>query len=247
MTILVLLFFLLLAVIALIFKWQKTVVTLFLIIFSYIFLIGDGLLPKIVLTSLQAPYVALPHPVWKKSNGIILLGAGLIQLPDHQGVSPTIIADSRINKAASLYQACNSTHNHCTIIISGGDILHLGITESATYQNQLIHLGVKKTDILLEAQSVNTYQNAVMTKKLLSSYSFDQLFLVTSGVHLKRASLLFLKNDVMTKPVMADYMQAQCSWLPKAFNFVILDSAIHEYLGIAEFYVYEWMGWNVKA
>lgn len=53
--------------------------------------------------------------------------------------------------------------------------------------------GMKKRDLLLEAESRNTYENAVYSKELLDSLGkFDQQhLLITSAFHLKRAADTF--------------------------------------------------------
>jgi hypothetical protein len=45
-------------------------------------------------------------------------------------------------------------------------------------------------------------------------------------------------------PVRADYLNVVPSWLPAASNFLLTDVALHEYLGVARFRLYDAMGWN---
>jgi hypothetical protein len=37
------------------------------------------------------------------------------------------------------------------------------------------------------------------------------------------------------------------SAIPLSYNFLLTDLAIHEYVGVLRYFVYERMGWNVSA
>ena len=45
-------------------------------------------------------------------------------------------------------------------------------------------------------------------------------------------------------PVRADDLQATASPLPMAYNFALMDYALHEWIGIARYHVYNALGWN---
>ncbi len=74
-----------------------------------------------------------------------------------------------------------------------------GKSEAKIYQEILIALGVNSEDIQLETQSKNTYQNVKFSNYLLKKQTNEQLFLVSSGLALKRALvyfsfLIFIRN-----------------------------------------------------
>jgi DUF218 domain len=73
------------------------------------------------------------------------------------------------------------------------------------------------------------------------------LFLVTSGFHLRRSELYFRRLGVPSKPVPADHVDAMPGIIPVAYNFELADLALHEYIGVLRYYVYERMGWNARA
>ena len=171
--------------------------------------IGNGLIPDILLRQLQSPFLNLPYPEWKNKNAIVLLGAGAIKLPDVNEVNPAIVAYSRINEAARLYFNCIKSHDRCELIISGGDALKVGKSEAVVYQKVLSDLGVNNSDIILEPNSLNTYKNAEFTSGLLKINQFDQVVLVTSGIHLRRALLYFSHFGIHAKPAFADYLASK--------------------------------------
>lgn len=82
---------------------------------------------------------------------------------------------------------------------------------------------------------------------MLKAHPVEQMFLVTSGIHLRRGVLYFGHFGLRGQPVRADYVSALPSLIPQSYNFLVMDLAVHEYIGYLRYFVYEWMGWNVTA
>ncbi len=236
---------LLLAISLLIFKCHKSGVLLSFVMLMGFLLMGNGVIPSIMLKHLQDPFAIETIPVWKSNNTIILLGGGTVSAATH--VEPSIIAYSRIVKTAELYLHCISHGKKCEIIISGGDAAKTKQSEAEVYQDSLIQLGVKKENIILESHSMNTYQNAEFTSELLQQHHTDQAILVTSGIHMKRSLLYFANFGVTGVPVAADYLSAPLTIIPIGYNFAMADFAIHEYAGILRLHIYNYLGWNVQS
>lgn len=242
-------FFLILFIITIIFVLLHHIKTasITLLITLVIFLsIGSGLPLSYLLSHLESPYIKQAPIHWLKRNAIVLLGAGTVKLPKSNIVQPTVLAYSRIIMAAELYRSCKDSKQTCIIVVSGGDALKTGMPEAIVYRNTLLDLGISQADLLLEPNSLNTFRNAELASPLLKQGKFDQVLLVTSGIHLKRALLYFSHFGIKAIPIASDYLAAQFSLLPLAYNFTITDYAIHEYTGIARFHLYNLLGWNVK-
>ena len=186
--------------------------------------------------------------VWGEYNAILVLGAGIVELPS-ASVQPSILSYSRLVKATAVYRDCQKSGAAvCKIILIGGDILKKGATEAHVYRKTLLSLGViKPSDIQLEPKSLNTWQNVLFTEKLLKTRSFDRLLLVTSGIHIKRALLYFSYCKRYPIPIRADHIVAHISFIPQGYNFAMMDYALHEYIGILRFYLYNFMGWNTTC
>lgn len=73
------------------------------------------------------------------------------------------------------------------------------------------------------------------------------MFLVSSGIHVRRGALYFSHFGIRAEPIRADYVTARVSLVPTAYHFLLADLALHEYLGIWRYSVYNLLGWNVKA
>lgn len=207
------------------------------------FTAGCGLLPFLLLSPLENKFLLNHKPSWGTQNAIVVLGAGCTKLPHQVGVEPTLFSYSRIYTAAKLYKACLQNHK-CTLILSGGDPATIGVAESVVYQHKLLDLGIAEKDILLETKSSNTYKNAAYTQKILQKHHFDRIFLVTSAFHLRRSLLYFAHFGINAVPIPTDFLFAKFSFVPTSYNLALTDFALHEYIGIARFYVYEFLGWN---
>ena len=227
-------------------KWRRWSQVLALLAAALFFAIGCGPIPSALLRGLQAGYSANTVVREAASTTIIVLGAGTewVKRPDGARAEVPLFAYGRLVKALELYRACRVKNTHCTILVSGGDPQHHGVSEASVYGAQLQKIGVDPADLLIEGRSLNTWQNAQYTAALLRAHPSEQLFLVTSGFHLRRSELYFRRLGVMGQPVRSDHVDAAWGVVPMAYDFELADTALHEYLGVLRYFVYERMGWN---
>jgi uncharacterized SAM-binding protein YcdF (DUF218 family) len=203
-----------------------------------------GPLPDWLLGPLQEDYPTTPFVHWSSRNAIILLAAGTTRVSDDDPLAPTVFASGRIIKTVELYRACKLTGNSCLVLISGGDSQHHGTAESTVYAGVLARLGVLPQDIQTETLSMNTFENARYSRGLVLIYDPQTLLLVTSAFHLHRSLIDFAHFSLKPMPVSSDPLAATWAFLPQASNLELCDLALHEYVGIAQFYVYEALGLN---
>lgn len=245
MTISILFVLILLALLVVIFKAHKTSIGVLTISLALIVAIGCGFVPRFLLQRLDTYSTRNEVAVWGGRNGIVVLSAGNIKLSQSGLVKPSMFSYSRINKAAQLYYSCKRDSTHiCKLIVSGGDPLNTGVSEANIYSSELQKLGVPGSDIILEDRSDNTYQNAKYTAQLLNTLKYDQIYLVTSGFHMKRALIYFANFGVIPTAVSADVPKVYMTLFPLSYNFVITDWILHEYLGIYRLDIYNYFGWN---
>ncbi len=209
-------------------------------------LVGGGILPRLLLHRLQAPYALRPALSWSPRNAIVLLTGDSVYIP-HDKVEPSMTAYGRITEAAVLYNACRQAQVACKVLVSGGDPSRMGTTLAASYGAVLRRLGVPAADLVLESRSNTTWQNGQFSRPLLAALGAPHVWLVSSAWHLRRSVLYFSHFGIAVTPVRADYLRAMIGVWPSASNFVLTDVAVHEYLGIARFYVYNALGWNAPA
>lgn len=208
-------------------------------------LVGCGVVPTVLLARLQAGFVD-QYSDWGARNVIVMLGAGTRRAANGQAV-PGVFANSRMLRATMLYHACRGSGTDCKIEVSGGDAQGTGTAEAALYGAWLVALGVPAGDILREPASMNTWQNAAFSAPLLHNDHADRVLLVSSASHLRRARLYFAHFGIKTVPIRADLLVPGINWLPQAWNLALTDLALHEYLGIARYHLYQAMGWNAAV
>ncbi|PWU21686.1 MAG: YdcF family protein [Bdellovibrio sp.] len=211
--------------------------------------VGCGFLPDWGLAQLQTSH-HLTHPIWQKKNAIIVLGLGTVHWSPQGEVTTQPLGYPRVFEAARLYRSCKHDvqgADGCTVILSGGDPSHTGTSEARMMANELQDLGLPANDFLLEEKSRNTFENARFSCELIKTKNFDHLLVVSSNLHVRRASLFFTHFGCAAHPAPADQWEASISFLPLAKNFSLLDMVMHEYQGLAQFYLFNFLGWNPKG
>jgi uncharacterized SAM-binding protein YcdF (DUF218 family) len=208
---------------------------------------GNGMLAAMLLDPLQAPFAPLAAPRWGARNAIVLLGAGVVRPPGAAQAQPSLLAYSRILEAVRLYRDCQVQGKPCTLVISGGDPARLGVPEAAIYRRTVLGLGVQDADLALEDRSLNTFQNAEYTSGLIGARGFDQVVLVTSGLHMRRALLFFAHFHLPCAAAVADRAQPVQTWIPLGANLALADLAAHEHVGMLRYRIYTLLGLNARV
>lgn len=208
-----------------------------------IFSIGYGLIPDLMLNHLQE------HPPaestgWNENNVIVILGAGTLKWSGKEHWSTQLYGTSRVMRGARLYQACRKSTHACKVLVAGGVTTSPPLTEAGVMRQELLELGIPAADILSEEESRNTFHNAKLCSQIIETSKFDKIYIVTSGFHLKRSLLYFSHFNIKGEGVPADQLRTLSSLLPASYNFTLTDLALHEFIGIARFHYYNFMGLN---
>jgi uncharacterized SAM-binding protein YcdF (DUF218 family) len=173
---------------------------------------------------------------------IVVLGGGTERSDDGRLV-PKHDVYARLSTAAALYAQCVREHAHCRVIVSGGNPQHHDATEADTYAPYLLRAHVAPADLVLENRSLTTWQNARNVARIIRTEPHDTLLLVTSAYHMRRAMLDFHRFGLEPMPVVSNVRVARCGWMPRLRNLGAAETALHELIGIAQFYVYRMAGW----
>lgn len=206
--------------------------------------ISCGPLTDTLLYALQSPYRTSLPVRWAPRNVIVVLAAGTTRLDETAALVPSLYANGRLIKAITLYHSCRAAERECMVLVCGGDPQQHGTAEASVYAATLVGLGLPAVDVQVETASHNTYENARFSRPLVILYDPQRLLLVTSGLHLRRSLLMFSHFGMQPLPVAGDVVRASFSLWPLASNMDLFDTAMHEYGGIAKYYLDNLTGKN---
>ena len=185
------------------------------------------------------PAIAAPGRV----DGIVLLGGSVdAGLSQSRGQVMLVAAAGRITETVILARRFPDAR----VVISGGDgsLFPAARSEAAATRDLLVDLGVAAERIVLEGNSRNTYENAVMSYAAARPEAGETWLLVTSALHMPRAVGCFRRAGWTIIPCPVDYHTAPKSrtiselrpGLLLADNLALLTLAVKEWLGLVAYY-----------
>ncbi len=163
----------------------------------------------------------------------------IVVLGGSQICDPTIPITSQFNPS-SLVRLIEGINLHrqipgSKVLFSGGNDKYEPTTNAALMKKMALSLGVKKEDIILEAGSKNTYEEAKFLKDIVGKEKF---LLVTSAAHIPRSMLLFKKFGMGPIPAPTNHLVKKSSkmppqgFLPSVDNIKMIEVAFYEYLAL---------------
>jgi uncharacterized SAM-binding protein YcdF (DUF218 family) len=167
----------------------------------------------------------------------VLLGGGTRYDGDKRLV-PKRDAFVRIVVTAELYRECRRAGGACRVIVSGGNPQHHEQAEADNYAPFLLARGVSATDLVRENESLDTYQNARNVASIVQPERDETLVLITSAYHMHRALLAFNAFGLDAQAFISNVRQAKATFFPRPCGFIDAETALHELVGVARFYVY---------
>jgi len=178
----------------------------------------------------------------KPGMPIVILGGGIRPgypegAPDRTFVPGDALA--RLYHGFRLYRITSGK-----IYLTSGRVFHdfSEDSEARAMANALVGLGVNPSDLILEENSRNTYENASMTAARFPELAGAPFLLVTSAYHMPRAMMLFHASGLNPVAAATDYkseIEIVSPWsiLPHGHNFSDSCKALREYLGMAFYWL----------
>ena len=111
----------------------------------------------------------------------------------------------QFNPEANRFTDAISLYNHkkiSKILLTGGSGALFGSekSESELARKQLIDWGIDSSDILIEDQSRNTYENALFSLKKYPEIAKKKVLLITSASHMPRSKQVFNRLGIEVTP-----------------------------------------------
>lgn len=131
------------------------------------------------------------------------------------------------------------------IVVVGGPANYLEpeTREGDMLKRFLLTAGVAEEDIIVESQSLNTYQNALFSKPILEQLNEERFLLITSSTHMRRAVACFNHQGIDVQPYATQKKVGIRRWeidfllVPMADNFGKWASLVHEWVGYISYKV----------
>ena len=153
----------------------------------------------------------------------------------------------RIIHAAEIYRKVGG----CPIIVSGNDSNTKNESKTNDLGDRLSHnamsrllldLGVDQGDIHLEEESHNTYENALLAKKLIDEKKFEDVVLVTDASHMWRSERCCQKLGLKVTPAACNYYAQALEFTPKTLfpsdvGVRQARCAVREYIGLFWYWI----------
>src|SRR3990172_8779662 len=166
-----------------------------------IWIFGNSWVSSALVRSLEWRY--LPQEVYPPVDAIVILGGGTMSLEYPRPTVEINGAGDRVLYGGQLFRQGLAP----LIVVTGGNLPWSdNISDPAQDMRELlVEMGVPTEAILVEGDSDNTYENAVLTRELLEPLGIDSILLVTSAMHMPRSVPLFEKQGFDVIPAPTDF------------------------------------------
>jgi uncharacterized SAM-binding protein YcdF (DUF218 family) len=191
-----------------------------------------------------------PDPVPQADCIVVLSGGTCSRIPPRTTVEIGDAGD-RVLYAAYLYRQGRAPRIICTGgVATGGIALRPAAEDMAEFVEML---GVAKEAIIKETKARNTHEHATNLYPLLQERGFKHVLLVTSAVHMPRSIGAFRRlcpgiefipaptDFRTTERIPAPWQHELTHLIPTPRNLLDFSEVMHEYLGIAYYWIRGWM------
>ncbi len=207
--------------------------------------IGNTPLTAHLLARLEQPYVRDSWASVPSADAVVMLGG--THKPSRQDVFGFDLTDAgdRILTAVELVR-----QRKAPVLVLGSGGYREGdrtLVGAALVERWLNTWGVPRASILNLGACAHTRDEAARTLALMQERRWQQVILVTSANHLRRAEGVFRKTGVAVIPVGCDFLghaaleyEARWTLYPRTECFQRLNQCVHEWIG---WYYYRLRGW----
>lgn len=196
----------------------------------------------------------LPPEKLPQAEVIVVLGGGTESADPPRPMTEVNSAGDRVLYAARLFKQGAAP----IILVSGGNLEFSsarGETPADEMADLLLLTGVPQDVIWKQAESQNTYEDALYSAQILTKEEINEIILVTSAVHMPRSKALFEKQGLKVIPAPVDFTITEQNWdnafkpgldefliylLPNASSLSLTSNVLKEYLGMV---IYGLRGW----
>ena len=169
-------------------------------------------------SQIENQFAQVPIASVAPAQALVVLG-GTVTPPSGTSTEISLGRAGRVWYAARLFHAGKAP---LVLLSGGGDLKRQAFSEARAMAVFLQDLGVPARAVVLEENSRNTRQNAAFSATLLKTRGIEHILLVTSALHMPRATALFTAQGMQVTPAPTDFEASQelppglLAWLPDA-------------------------------
>lgn len=181
-------------------------------------------------------------------QAVVLLGGGSVNVRAY-GIGLSYVSHSsalRAVETARVYHLLGDP----LVVLSGGvtDPMPGAAPETDAYRQAMTALGIPASRVVVENESRNTHDQAVILKRVLHDHAIDRFVLVTSPLHMARSLAAFgaqgLRPIPSPAPLYGDRRETLPFFVPNDASLEIGNSAVYEWSAR----LYYWAkGWTRPA
>ena len=227
-------------------KWRAT--SFFGCTVVLLFAFGSTSIPNRLLASLEQPYSDLQLDRISSADAVVMLG-GMLDRSESDSLGFQV--GDGFDRAMCAVELIRKRKAPILVIGGGGGHTQATPSEPWTEADLLERwIGIwdlAATNIVRMKLASNTHEEALQVLSLSKKNNWQQIILVTSGYHMKRAEALFRKLEIPVQPVACDFVglsglanKSAFSPFPRAGRLHQLDVYLHELIG---WYYYKIRGW----
>ena len=220
-------------------KWRRSALWCLTLTTVYAVFLTTIPLGKFLIMKLENRF-PMQNLDFKKVEGIVVLGGIVDQhLSKDRGITAINGAVERLIAFAELSKKYPSAR----LVFSGGSgVISAQELKEAHFVEPLFKkLGIMVDRISYEYQSRNTWENAVLTKKLINTTDEERWIVITSAFHMPRAVGCFRRVGWDITPYPVDYRTSTnirvIGGLSVGSSIKRLTHAAHEWVGLVAYYI----------
>jgi uncharacterized SAM-binding protein YcdF (DUF218 family) len=178
-------------------------------------------------------------------TAIVLLGSGSFTAHDWRDNTFSILDPTgadRVAEAARVYKLVEPAW----VISSGGASVLIDSNEpdGLVMRDALVQLGVPPPRILVETESLNTHDEAVIVARMLKPLAIQHVIVVTSDIHMRRSIGTFCAAGLDAIPAAARSPVKRPPWdlkmIPSEEGLEEAAAVAHELLGVGYYTLRGW-------
>jgi len=172
----------------------------------------------------------------EKTDMIVVLTSGM----NHTGDLGWMPTSDSYRRGVVAFELQNRVGSRVPLLISGGKKEGLdNPSEAEVLLNQFDRHRAQITPTILEEKSTSTYENALQSAAIIQHHNADQVFLVTSEIHMPRALAVFRNMGVDPVPLPVFTIDRRTAkfgaYLPSAEGLEMTADALYEILGMVSY------------